>query len=63
MILCYEVIFNPENIDQECDRTSGLMSNEGKFIKNSAGCRAVKAGCDDEGLRLSESSVSLLIHF
>ena len=29
----YETIFDPDNIDQDCDRIAGLMSDEGKFIK------------------------------
>ena len=29
----YEVIFGPENIDQDCDRIAGMMSDEGVFIK------------------------------
>ena len=29
----YEVIFDPGNIDQDCDRIAGMMSDEGKFIK------------------------------
>ena len=29
----YEAIFDPQNIDQECDRIAGLMSVEGDFIK------------------------------
>lgn len=29
----YEVIFDMENIDQDCDRIAGLMSDEGEFIK------------------------------
>lgn len=29
----YEAIFNPDNIDQDCDRIASLMSDEGEFIK------------------------------
>lgn len=29
----YEAIFNPDNIDQVCDRIASLMSVEGNFIK------------------------------
>ena len=29
----YEVIFDSENINQDCDRIAGMMSDEGKFIK------------------------------
>ena len=30
----YEVIFDPKNIDQDCDKIAGLMSVEGDFIKD-----------------------------
>ena len=29
----YEAIFNPDNIDQDCDKIASLMSDEGEFIK------------------------------
>ena len=29
----YEAIFNPDNIDQDCDRIASLMHVEGNFIK------------------------------
>ena len=29
----YEAIFNPDNIDQDCDRIASLMNVEADFIK------------------------------
>lgn len=38
----YEVIFAPENIDQNCDKIAGMMSDEGKFIKEALEARLYK---------------------
>lgn len=38
----YEEIFDPENIDQDCDRIAGLMSDEGEFIKEVLGAGLYK---------------------
>ena len=40
----YETIFNPDNIDQNCDRIAGLMSDEGKFIKEALDAGLYKQG-------------------
>ena len=40
----YEVIFDPGNIDQNCDRIAGLMSDEGKFIKEALDAGLYKQG-------------------
>lgn len=40
----YEVIFGPENIDQDCDRIAGMMSDEGVFIKESLDAGLYKQG-------------------
>lgn len=37
----YEVIFDPGNIDQGCDKIAGMMSDEGGIYQGGAGCRAV----------------------
>ena len=38
----YEAIFNPDNIDQDCDRIAGMMSDEGEFIKEALGAGLYK---------------------
>lgn len=38
----YEAIFNPDNIDQDCDRIASLMSVEGDFIKEALGAGLYK---------------------
>jgi len=43
----YEVIFDPENIDQDCDRIAGMMSDEGDFIKE-----ALDAGLYKQAARM-----------
>ena len=40
----YEMIFDPGNIDQNCDRIAGLMSDEGKFIKEALDAGLYKQG-------------------
>ncbi len=40
----YEVIFDPGNIDQNCDRIAGLMSDEGNFIKEALDAGLYKQG-------------------
>lgn len=40
----YEVIFDPKNIDQDCDKIAGLMSVEGDFIKEALDARLYKQG-------------------
>ena len=40
----YEVIFDPGNIDQNCDRIAVLMSDEGKFIKEALDAGLYKQG-------------------
>lgn len=40
----YEVIFDPGNIDQNCDRIAGLMSDKGKFIKEALDAGLYKQG-------------------
>jgi len=42
--LRYEVIFDPENIDQDCDRIAGMMSDEGEFIKEALDAGLYKQG-------------------
>ena len=49
----YEEIFDPENIDQDCDRIAGMMSDEGKFIKE-----ALDAGLNKQAIKI----ISSLIH-
>lgn len=40
----YEVIFDPGNIDQDCDRIAGLMSVEVDFIKEALDAGLYKQG-------------------
>lgn len=40
----YEVIFDPKNIDQDCDKIAGLMSVEGNFIKETLDAGLYKQG-------------------
>ena len=43
----YEVIFDPKNIDQDCDKIAGLMSVEADFIKEALDAGLYKQGGDD----------------
>ena len=47
----YEAIFNPDNIDQDCDRIASLMNVEADFIKE-----ALDAGLYKQG-------VTMYLHF
>lgn len=40
----YEVIFDPKNIDQDCDKIAELMSVEGNFIKEALDAGLYKQG-------------------
>ena len=40
----YEVIFDPKNIDQDCDKIAGLMSVEADFIKEALDAGLYKQG-------------------
>jgi hypothetical protein len=40
----YEVIFDPKNIDQDCDKIAGLMSVEVDFIKEALDAGLYKQG-------------------
>ena len=40
----YEVIFDLGNIDQDSDRIAGMMSDEGKFIKETLDAGLYKQG-------------------
>ena len=40
----YEAIFNPDNIDQDCDRIASLMNVEADFIKEALGAGLYKQG-------------------
>ena len=40
----YEAIFNPDNIDQDCDRIASLMNVEADFIKVALDSRLNKQG-------------------
>ena len=40
----YEVIFDPKNIDQDCDKIAELMSVEGDFIKEALDAGLYKQG-------------------
>lgn len=40
----YGAIFNPDNIDQDCDRIAGMMSDEGEFIKEALDAGLYKQG-------------------
>lgn len=40
----YEAIFNPDNIDQDCDRIAGLMNVEADFIKETLDAGLYKQG-------------------
>ena len=46
----YEAIFNPDNIDQDCDRIASLMSVEADFIKE-----ALDAGLNKHTTRITSS--------
>lgn len=41
------VIFDPDNIDQNCDRIAGMMSDEGEFIKEALDAGQYKLGGDN----------------
>lgn len=49
----FEAIFNPDDIDQDCDRIAGMMSDEGEFIKEALDAGLYKQG--DENLQLLKS--------
>ena len=40
----YEWMFDLRNIDQDCDRIAGMMSDEGKFIKEALDAGLYKQG-------------------
>ena len=40
----YEAIFNPDNIDQDCDRIASLMNVEAAFIKEALDAGLYKQG-------------------
>jgi hypothetical protein len=44
----YEAIFNPDNIDQDCDRIASLMNVEADFIKE-----ALDAGLYKQVVRIT----------
>ena len=44
----YEAIFNPDNIDQNCDRIASLMNVEADFIKE-----ALDAGLYKQATRIT----------
>lgn len=46
----YEAIFNPDNIDQDCDRIASLMSVEADFIKE-----ALDAGLYKQAIKINIS--------
>ena len=46
----YEAIFNPDNIDQDCDRIASLMNVEVDFIKE-----ALDAGLYKQTTRITSS--------
>ena len=46
----YEAIFNPDNIDQDCDRIASLMNVEADFIKE-----ALDAGLYKHTTRITSS--------
>ena len=46
----YEAIFNPDNIDQDCDKIAGLMNVEADFIKE-----ALDAGLYKHTTRITSS--------
>ena len=55
----YEVIFDSENIDQDCDKIAGMMSDEGKFIKE-----ALDAGLYKQGVTMYLQLLkSMCVHF
>ena len=41
------MIFDPDTIDQNCDRIAGMMSDEGEFIKEALDAGQYKLGGDN----------------
>ena len=48
----YEAIFNPDNIDQDCDRIASLMNVEADFIKE-----ALDAGLYKQTARITSDFI------